>query len=540
MIICNDTSGYFFLAPKKCRFIAILLILLSTLITYSQPKKNTSVEPEDADFLFKYQNYKDAISIYLQLLRSDPDNYLYNYRLGICYLNTHLNKSQAVKYFKACTTNPKADDNLWFMLGKAFHINHQFDSALTYYNIYKEIASKKKTDKDKVELAIQQANNAKQLIINPVKVSFTNLGPNVNSEYPDYFPWVTADEKKLFFTSRRKGVHAHEIETDGYYSSDIFMSEDINGKWEKVKNLPGPGINTNLDEEIVGMRPDGEELIIYKDHIKEFGDLYYSLKLSANFGRLEKYGPQINAELEYSGSIAEDDQTFFFVRKSNLINSNQDIFYSRRLPNGKWGLPISAGPVINTSYNEDFPYLSMDGKTLYFSSEGHNSMGGYDLFKCEWNNENNAFGEPVNLGFPVNTADDERNIAILPDNRAGYISTSRKDGLGDLDIYRVKFEDHEQPYTFIRLNITYSDSNYCSNYHTNISITKKNEGKILSKYKPNSITGCSLLALTPGSYDIYIESEGYGKLKDTIEISDIGAIQHEERKNFTLQKTTDR
>ncbi|MFN6039138.1 MAG: hypothetical protein ACK452_11775 [Bacteroidota bacterium] len=515
---------------------------LSFFALLSQPKKTNFASEEDAEFLFKYQNYKDAISIYHQLLKKEPENYTYNYKIGFCYLNTYINKGEALKYFKFCFNHPKSkgDNSLIYLIARSYHLNYVLDSAIVFYKKYADLNEKNNFEKSKAELGMMQIESAKELIKSPLKISFQNLGSDVNTEFPDYIPWVSTDEKKLFFTSRRKGIHSKEIETDGYYSSDIFFSEDINGKWEKVKNLPGPGINSSLDEELVGIRPDGDELIIYKDLIDQFGDLYYSVKLSTNYTRPEKYGQNVNGGLEFSGSISSDDKYFFFVRKSEGKNGNQDIYVCKKLPNGGWGIPISAGEKINTKYDEDFPFLAANGKTLYFSSQGHNSMGGFDLFRSEWDETSNTFSEPVNLGYPLNTTDDEKNISLLPDERAGYISACRKDGLGDLDIYRIKFEDHEGPYTFINLKIQYSDSNVCSNYLTTVSLSKKGEKKLIGKYKTDQIKGNCILALSSGVYNITVESEGYEDLNETIEISDIGATQHEEKRKFTLQKIIER
>ncbi|MFN5460926.1 MAG: hypothetical protein ACK5AY_13525 [Bacteroidota bacterium] len=527
--------------PGLISFLFYSLFSTITVLLHGQTKKIIAPEAEDADFLFKYQNYRDAIPIYLQLLEKNPKNYIFNYRLGFCYLNTNINKPHALPYLRNCVKSVKLFPDIWQLLGRAYHLNNQFDSAIYCYKKHIDLNIKASNEKDrlKVDVAIRQAENAKSIYANPVKVHFYNMGTNINTEFPDYIPWVTSDEKRLYFTSRRKSLLSREIETDGYFSSDIYVSEDINGKWEKSKLLIGPGINSALDEELVGMRPDGEELIIYKDHIKDYGDLYFSLKNNNNFRLPEKYGNQINGEIEYSGSISEDDELFFFVRKTKSKNSNQDIYFCKKLPNGSWGLPISAGPEINTELNEDYPFLSMDGKTFYFSSEGHNSMGGYDLFKCQWNPDSNRFSNVVNLGYPLNTADDEKNISILPDNRAGYISAWRKDGMGDLDVYRVKFDESEMPYVFINAKVIYDDSTQCVKSNAKIYVTTKPEKKVLGVYKPHSIHGNFILALVPGSYEIHIENEGYENYTELLQISDIGATQHEESKTFKLQKITE-
>ncbi|MBC7865422.1 MAG: PD40 domain-containing protein, partial [Bacteroidia bacterium] len=438
----------------------IAIFLFSVQSAFPQGGKPQKVyEPEEAEEHFGHHNYLMAIPIYLQLLKQDPKNPEMNYKLGVCYMNTYVNKSAAIKYLEtAVLENPKIDNEAYFLYGKALHLQNRFDEAINIYTKYKDLNAKHKDLVAKAELAIDQCNNGKLLIKLPVKVTFTNLGPEINTEFPDYYPWVTMDESHIFFTSRRKGGHTNTVETDGYYSSDIYTCDAVNGKWEKAKNLPGSGINTALDEEVVGIRPDGGELIIYIDHVKEMEDLYNTVKKGPGYSRLEKYNPNVNAGREFSGSITEDDQILFFVRDTKEGLGKQDIFMCKRLPNGQWALPQNLGENINTPYNEDFPYLSMDGRTLYFASEGHSSMGGFDLFKSVWDVENNTWSKPVNLGYPINTSDDERNISILPDNRAGYLCAWRKEGMGDLDIYRVKFEDEEQKYSFYKGKIKRSDS----------------------------------------------------------------------------------
>ncbi len=187
----------------------------------------------------------------------------------------------------------------------------------------------------------------------------------------------------MYFTTRRKGAHATTVESDGYYSSDVFMSSVLEGKWDKAKNL-GTGVNTNLDEQIVGIKPDGSEIIVYVDRIDQKEDLFRSTRKSPTaYNKLEKLGPNVSDAKEYSGSVfdTENGPVLFFSRNDKSSLGGTDIYMAKMLPNGQWALPQNLGTNINTKYNEEFPYLSLDGKTLYFSSEGHSSIGGYDLFK---------------------------------------------------------------------------------------------------------------------------------------------------------------
>jgi hypothetical protein len=340
----------------------------------------------------------------------------------------------------------------------------------------------------------------------------------------------------LFFTSRRKGGHTTMVEADGYYSSDAFFCKVLDGKWEKAANL-GNMVNTNLDEQIVGINPDGSELVVYIDHISEVEDLYLTRKKNNSYTKLEKLGENVNNAKEYSGSIfnTDDGPVLYFVREDKNSYGGTDIYTAKRLPTGEWGLPMNLGPKINTKYREDFPWLSADGKTLYFSSEGHSSMGGFDLFKCVWDEIDQAWSDPINLGYPLNTADDERQISILPDNRAGYISALRPGGMGDLDIYRIKFEENEQHYSVYKGRIMRSDSTNTKDLDIIITATdKKTNTDII--FTPNKTTGKYLMALLPGSYKIVISADGYKDNISDLVVFEFGIAKPETTKNYVLEK----
>jgi tetratricopeptide (TPR) repeat protein len=518
----------------------IYLLLLCLVIctagpVNAQPKSLKNLEQADGDEHFKHQNYLMALPIYKELLKREPKSWFLNYRIGICYLRTNLNKTESVKYLEAAVKDPKCDNEAWDFLGRAYHLSNKFDNAIEAYKKYKAFVIKHKELADKADHHIEQCNNAKELIKFPINVTFTNAGPEVNTEFPDYFPWVTADEQQIFFTSRRKGGHASSVESDGYYSSDVFMCSVLDGKWDKAKNI-GNTINSSLDEEVVGIKPDGNELIIYIDHIDQVEDLYVTKKKGASYSKIEKLGENVSNEKEYSGSIAETENgpVLFFVRKDKQSIGETDIYMAKMLPNGQWALPQHLGDNINTHYREDFPWLSADGKTLYFASEGHSSMGGFDIFKSAWDEESQTWGKPQNLGYPLNTADDEEQISILPDNRAGYVSAFRPGGMGDLDIYRVKFEDEEQKFSIIRGKINRSDSLNTADMDVTIIATNvKTKQEII--FKPTS-AGKYIMALFPGKYKLSISSDGYKEITDDLILFDFGLIKPETLKDYVIQK----
>lgn len=521
-------------------FKRVIFLLLWVLIPvsglFSQAKPKGKWEPEDADEHFKNQNYVMALPMFKELVRRDPDDMMYNYKLGYCYLRTNIDKPASIPFLEKALKDSKCPTDAWYALGRAYHLSNKFPEAIKAYSKYKEFMGKNKEEADKAEHSIEQCGNAQVLMKHPINISFTNAGPEVNSEFPDYYPWVTSDEQALFFTSRRKGGHTTQVETDGYYSSDAFFCKVLDGKWEKAANV-GNTVNTNLDEQIVGINPDGSELVVYIDHIKELGDLYSTHKKNSSYTKIEKLSENVNNAKEYSGSIFNTDEgpVLYFSREDKNSFGGTDIYSARLLPTGKWGLPVNLGNKINTKYREDFPWLSLDGKTLYFSSEGHSSMGGFDLFKSIWDEDQKSWSSPINLGYPLNTADDERQISILPDNRAGYTSALRPGGFGDLDIYRIKFEENEQRFSVYRGKVLRSDSANTSDFDVTIlALNKKTKDEIT--FIPNKTTGRYIMALLPGTYKITISSSGYGDYTENLVVFEFGVAKPETLKNYTLIK----
>lgn len=519
--------------------IVLVAIVLGNITAFSQaqvkPPKG-KWEPEDAEEHFKHRNFLMALPMYKELVKREPMETDYRYKLSLCYLYTYVNKTEAIPNLEKVVKDEKCKPDAWYWLGRAYHLGGKYAEAVKALEKYKTFVAKDKAETDKTDHLIEQVHNAEQLTKFPVNVTFTNAGPEINSEFPDYYPWITSDEQTLFYTSRRKGSHTSQVESDGYYSSDCLFSTVMDGKWSKSQNL-GNAVNGNLDEQIVGIKPDGSQLMIYIDHIDQLEDLYKTYKKNNNWVKIESIGEMVNAEKEYSGSIfeTEDGPVLYFVRRDKNSIGETDIYTARMLPTGAWGIPQNIGPNINTKYREDFPWLSADGKTLYFSSEGHSSMGGFDLFKSIWDEEAHQWSKPINLGYPVNTADDERQMSILPDNRAGYLSALRPEGFGDLDIYRVKFEDNEQKYNVYRGRVLRSDSTNKEQVQATITaVNNKTNDEIT--FLSNKTTGRYVMALLPGIYKVTISSEGYADITETLIVYEFGVARPETVKDYVLMK----
>ena len=489
------------------------------------------LEDKIADLL-STNNYKDAVPIYQKLLKKHPENEEYKYQLGKCLLKTHGNRRETISLFESSLAKRKPDADAFYCMGQAYQHDLQFDKAMEAYNKAKAITSKAQLPK--IERQIETCLHAKELIKYPLNITFINLGNAINSEYADYYPIIPDDESFLIFTSRRPAVAASRAEMDGYFSSDIYTALPKDGKWIEPKNL-GTHINTHFDEEAVGISPDGKKLTVYVDHIDSSGNLYIteSGKTATGFKKIEKLDAKINEGFESTGSMNNAGDVFVFSSNRKGGTGEKDIYIIRKLSSGKWALPQNLGTNINTKYNEDFPHLTKDGKTLYFASEGHSSMGGYDLFKSEWNEEKNAWSDPQNLGYPINDTYDNENISFVGDGAYAYVSTIKDGGYGDRDIYKIKFNEVDTRYCIITGYVTTSDS---SDAVIKVSIkASKPETKEVLKFVPVQKTGKYVMALTPGNYTLDIKADGYEGITAPFIIYDL-PFQPERSKDFSLKR----
>ncbi len=484
---------------KSCLFISLLMYSF-TFELVAQKR----VYPEDAAEHFKFHNYIDALKAYQMLLKEDPDNELYNFRAGYCVLQIHGDKKPAIQYFEKATRAEKADPDAWYFLALAYHYNYEFDKAEDTYMKYKAIG-KGKYQKE-VDKQLQYLSFARKLYNDPVDVEFENAGDKINSEYADYNPYITPNESYMVFTSRRKGKGSRE--TDGYYPSDVYETHVENGEWQTAKMMSSL-INSIYDEQIVGLSYDGKTIFIYVDRLKEVGDIYIAQEKNGKFSRIKPMGEPVNtSSFEGAATISADGNTLFFSsdRKGGL--GGRDIWMSRKLPNGEWGLPQNLGPNINTPDDEDYPNLFYDGQTLYFASNGRNSIGGMDLFKSTWDPETNTWTPAENLGYPINTPENNYVISFTEDQRHAYVAMWRPDSKGDWDIYRLTFKDKDERQSVVKSKIFTegSDQPVTDAFIRAVNTRTMQE---VGTYIPNPRNGSFIMILKPGHYEIIIEVPGY-------------------------------
>lgn len=535
----NNTEKIFvYLRLPIMKFKVIFTIWISLLCSsvFSQTLNGKKTQLDDGEEHFFRRNFIMAIPIYKVELKKDPDNIDIKYKLGICYINTKINYSQAITYLEEYAKSPKADNEVAFHLGVAYQLNNKLTEAIKSFQKYKTLKPKRALEAD---LYIRQCENAIKFMSKPVNVSFQNMGKEINSEDPDYFPFINKNETILAFTSRRKdNIGGKKLEIDGYRSSDVYLSTSYGGSWMQAKNA-GRTINSALDEQVVGMNSDATEIFIYLDHIDKLGDIYVASRkeVDVDFSKPKIFSESINEFFETSGCLSEDRTILFFARRQKE-KEQSDLYVCRKLPNGNWAIPQKLPDNINTPLNEESPYLSYDGQTLYFASEGHNSMGGFDLFKSKWDQNTNTFSDPVNLGYPINSTDDDKSICVTEDNRIAYISAFRPNGYGDLDIYRIRFNETDQKIKIYKGQLFIGDTlakKQPRTYDATIIATNQVD-QMEYTFVPHTKTGKFMMALPAGIYNLTVSSGGYETLDEKLVVSDIGSNEEEVNKNFLIKK----
>jgi len=508
---------------KHFKYLVVISLSLSVLTVKSQKTDGSEAKKlfDQAEGELALEHYNKALPLYLKVDSITKDNANVAYKIGLCYLNSSTDKITSIPYLERAIRNvstgakedaykeKSAPIDAYYQLGHAYHLNYQLDYAISNFDKFKSfLAETEKTLINQVTHQIEMCNNAKELIASPVTIKIDNLGPNVNSPYPDYSAVTSADETNLFFTSRRPGTTGGGIDpADGKYYEDIYYCTKKDSMWSPAVNI-GPPINTNGHEATIGVSVDGQKLLIYRDD-KGDGNIYTSQLQGGVWSVPAKLGDNVNTSgWEPSASISADGQYLYFASNREGGFGGRDIYMSKLLPNGQWSKAVNLGPTVNTAYDEDSPFIHPDGVTLFFSSTGHKSMGGFDVFFSS-KGENDKWSEPVNIGYPVNSTDDDVFYTPSADNKRAYYSSFKAGGYGEKDIYMITFpEQKEKPLTVYKGKIKSADGNPVKNVE--ITVIDNETGQLVGTYFPNSKTGNYLFILPPGgNYNITYQAEGY-------------------------------
>lgn len=390
--------------------------------------------------------YKQALDPYLLAHKFNPNNALLNFKIGKSYLYSNF-KLKGIPFLeKAIQLNPNVDPQVHYVMAKVYHLDMQWDKAISEYKAFqatlKDVGEFKELIEE-VNKHITECITGKELVKKPLRVFIDNIGAEVNSQYPDYGPVVSADESVMLFTSRRPNTTGAGIDPGiNEYYEDIYMSTKKDGKWTPAQNMGKP-INTEDHDANSGLSADGQKFLIYIG--KNNGDLYEAELKGDSWSKPERMNKNINTDFhESSACYTPDGKSVYFVSdKPDGGLGDRDIYLSTKDEKGRWGKAVNLGPTINTQFGEEGVFLHPDGKTLYFSSQGHSTMGGYDIFKSVL--ENGKWSTPVNLGYPVNTPDDDVFFVTSASGKHGFYASFNANGFGEKDIYQITFLGLEKP-----------------------------------------------------------------------------------------------
>lgn len=492
--------------------IVVSLFIFQNAVFAQKLRKNEDKLFKHALVLSDEGNYQEAIQKFKTLLLQHPEHIDAMFNLGLCYLNTSNAADSAVYWFNKGINLLNDEDINGYLgnefrlsLAKAYQVLLKPELALELYN---EILSHSNaldslTIKE-IQKDIEVCKNASLFIQNPVEIEVVNLGSKVNSMYDDHSPLVAIDERELFFTSRREGHNIPLLE-DGQYSEKIYSVSLDKKNWESAKILH-MFFKQVEHESALSLSPDRKKIVLFRND-KHGKSLYWSEFVRNKWTEPQKFPVPINSDFEEThGSLSADMSTLFFTSDRPGGFGGLDIYMSKKDTLGKWGNPVNLGPIINTPYDEETPQIHYDGKTLYFSSEGHSSMGRLDVFYSERQSDG-SWNLPVNLGFPINTPDDDFFFTPTLDKTRAYYASSRfADNYGGSDIYAVHFKNNGHAELAVvegQINLDKEENRE----KIRVLVTRTNDSIQVGDYRPNLHTGKYLLFLEIGS-QYKIEEKG--------------------------------
>lgn len=478
-----------------------------------------------ADKAFDYSDYLGALKIYEILYNLDSTDNETNFKLGVCNFEIKKLRKNSKKYFDKVPPLDFPEVN--YYLGKLNHLSKQYERAIYYFNQYKFFGGDNEHPRKEIEDLIEKCHTALLFETTEDKsISIKNIGNTVNSEYSEYAPLIPADESFMIFTSRRKNSVWQKMDPLGDYFEDIYISKkDSTANWNAPIMLDTV-INTSVHDACTGLSADGEKLLIYRTSKDlKSGDIYESFLINNVWSNPETIGNIVNSSgyLETSACYSPNGDIIFFSSNRPGGYGGKDLYLTRKLQNGKWGKAFNLGSSINTEYDEDAPFVHPLGNILFFSSEGHKNMGGYDIFKSTFDETGN-FADPQNLGSPINTVDDDIFFVMNTDASKGYFSSEREGGFGLQDIYSVSFPVSAPPLNVYNIHVVDESSTVIKDVEVKI-INLDNEATF-GIYKANDKTGKILVISQKNKeYRIIIDAPGYERfVTNTLLGSDVNLL----------------
>jgi tetratricopeptide (TPR) repeat protein len=491
-----------------CLPLQLLTLIIFPVAASAQSTKELKEIFAQAESYYLYEEYDLANQLYI--IMENPENLSLSYKIGTCYLNIPDEKEKAIPYLEAAVKNAvydakagsfkerRAPLDAYFYLGKAYMVNNQLEKGLstlqTFANLARDLEGKGKMEN--LEFVDQQMLACKNAIMfeeNPVPLTKKTLGPGFSEGSMNENPAVSFDGNTIAYTERRGLVNV------------ILFSKKVRGKWQNPVEITDQ-LNAGEDCSTCALNEDGTELYLYKTDMFD-GNIYSSRYVGDKWTPIVKLNKNINTKFyESHAAVSADGKRLFFTSNRDGGQGGLDIYVSEKDAEGEWGVPVNLGKAVNTPYNEDNPFIIANDSALYFCSEGHNSMGGYDNFKST--RLGNEWKKPESLGYPVNTTDDDKFFQPSNNGMTAYYSMKtdykKRDifyiGLGGVDVNQI-YE--------IAGNFRLNDTAFAPNKNYNIHILSRTSGDTLYRSSPDKASGLYSISVAPGSFRIAYSGDGY-------------------------------
>ncbi len=520
-------------------------ILFISLLNFHNAQTNSNVFTDAGDaaklVIAKQKLYGGqtiaALNAFRDIEKRNSENSTIKFYIGYSYyLLLQFDKSME-SLEKAVQLNKSLKPETHLLLGKIYLKKEEVDKAEKEFLTFKNSDKSSREIDENVDVLIQHCKNARDYIQKPISVQISNMGADINSKYDDKNPCITANGRQLVFTTRRPETTNSPMdeEGDGRYFEDIYSSSmDSIGNFLKAASI-GNQINTLAHDACTSISPDGTQLFVYKNDVNNKdsrgGAVFTSKYQNGKWKAPSPLPKPINSSYWEGGAcLSPDGSKLFFTSERKGGFGGSDIWMVERIGKKNWGSPVNLGSTVNTQFDEAGMFLAPDGKTLFFCSNNPNSMGGYDIFKTVY--ENNTWSAPKNLGYPINTPAKEGQLTLSADAKFAYLSSDRKGGYGESDLYRV---DLKELAILEKDGIKRNDNNLSifkgviregnnSNGLMEVEIIVKDNSNGVLATSTTGESGEFFFTLRGGDYTIQLKKKGY---KESTEKINLGVSKDE-------------
>ncbi|MES2680624.1 MAG: hypothetical protein V4635_12090 [Bacteroidota bacterium] len=487
----------------------LLLVLVTVFFGLSAFSQITNVRKwrktekdslNQALLMYEENLFLQALPIFEAILKNHPNEQFIQYSYAKCAIYRSDKHDDAYKYLSEIYAKNKKIDEIEYDVAKAAHFVNKLDEANAAVNLYR---AKKLSpeDKTKADLLKRYIDNAGYWMSRPTTAKISHLGDAINTEGEEYVPAITADESTLIYTyvgpKSLGGLMNDQSQSDplGSYHEDIYMSVKQNNEFAPATGLAN--INTDAHDAAISLSNDGSVLFVYRDNTDDHGDIYESVLNGTAYSSPRKIKGLVNS-YSWDGhcSLSPDGRTLYFCSERGGGYGGRDIYKATMLPDSTWGNIVNLGDSINTTFDEDAPFIHPDGVTLYFSSEGRSSMGGYDVFRSVMTADS-TFKTTENLGFPINSTDDDVYFVLAANNKHAYYSSGRPGGKGLKDIYRIEPNFSNKAALVLVKGVVKAGNAGVASAIT-VEVSSKNNTHYKSFYS-NSASGAYLVSLPAGA-----------------------------------------